>query len=214
MMLNSIKTTNAPEGTVAAKSVKLVEMISSELEHFKSTIQMSNSTYPVQMQTLLTVAVENLHAVSHFKDENQTMLQYSRNLFNKVYEGLKRNERLGNDFGKYEAKKRSTGNYKVQSRHFTLNLYASTDNVKQDYVLFPKGSLTEEISEINEDENEQQSEYESSDSDVSNIEQVETTNHEESYDISDRPDCLTFLLGFTSRSGRCVRVSTKFADMD
>ena len=39
---------------------------------------------------MLTLAVENLHAVSHFKDQTQTMLQYVQNLGNTVYEGLNR----------------------------------------------------------------------------------------------------------------------------
>jgi hypothetical protein len=44
----------------------------------------------LNMHSCLTIAVENLHAVAHFKDETMTMLQYARNLGNTVLEGLKR----------------------------------------------------------------------------------------------------------------------------
>ena len=38
----------------------------------------------------MTVDVENLHAVTQLKDQNPTVLEYSRNLSNAVYESVKR----------------------------------------------------------------------------------------------------------------------------
>ena len=49
-----------------------------------------NTNYEVDLHTCLTVQVENLHAMGHFKDQFPTCLQYARNLANTVYESIKR----------------------------------------------------------------------------------------------------------------------------
>ena len=48
-----------------------------------------NSSYTTDLHSCLTVQVENLHAVGHFKDPFPTLLQYARNLANTVYESIK-----------------------------------------------------------------------------------------------------------------------------
>lgn len=85
------KATNGPEGTVASKTVRSVEMITSELSHLLSVLSTCNqSEYSVDLQSLLTVQVENLHATSHFKEQFPTCLQYARLLSATVYESVKR----------------------------------------------------------------------------------------------------------------------------
>ena len=44
---------------------------------------------------MFTTCVNNLHAVSHFKDATQTHLQYARNLSNTVFAGLERSVNWG-----------------------------------------------------------------------------------------------------------------------
>ncbi len=82
---------NGPEGTVSKKTVDSVKMIHKDLLQLLEIIAI-NPGYeqPINMDTCLTISVENIHAVSHFKDQTMTMQQYARNLGNRVTEGLKR----------------------------------------------------------------------------------------------------------------------------
>ena len=58
------------------------------MSHLQQHIEQHD--YPLHLSTCLTTCVENCHAVTHFKDDTQTHLQYARNLANTVFEGLKR----------------------------------------------------------------------------------------------------------------------------
>ena len=49
----------------------------------------NNPSYLIDLHSCLTVQVENLNAIGHFKDQFQTALQYARNLANTVYESIK-----------------------------------------------------------------------------------------------------------------------------
>ena len=65
-------------------------MILRDLKDLHKFLDNLNPAYPVDLHTCLTVQVENFHAMSHFKDQLQTVLQYARNLANTVYESIKR----------------------------------------------------------------------------------------------------------------------------
>ena len=49
-----------------------------------------NPSSVVDLETCITIAVENAYALGHFKEQAQTQLQYARNLANTVYESIKR----------------------------------------------------------------------------------------------------------------------------
>ena len=84
-------TMNGPQGTVSSKTRSSVTMLCSEMEYLQEVLEEINPQIipSLDLNTLLTISVENLHAVAHFKDQMMTMLQYSRNLTNTVYESLK-----------------------------------------------------------------------------------------------------------------------------
>ena len=69
---------------------KSINMILRGLKDLHKFLDNLNPAYNVDLHTCLTVQVENLHAMSHFKDQLQTTLQYARNLANTVYESIKR----------------------------------------------------------------------------------------------------------------------------
>lgn len=66
-LLDRNRQTNGPEGTVASKTVKSVHMINKGLARLQSNITKINPELTLNPETLLTVKVGNLHAVSHFK---------------------------------------------------------------------------------------------------------------------------------------------------
>ena len=66
-LLGTSKKINGPEGTIASKTVKSVGMINEGLMRLTKNIEMINPVLAFNPEALLTVKVENLHAVSHFK---------------------------------------------------------------------------------------------------------------------------------------------------
>ena len=64
-------------------------MILNGLKDLEASVREHNSSYTIDLYTCLTVQVENLHAMGHFKDQFQTALQYARNLANTVHESIK-----------------------------------------------------------------------------------------------------------------------------
>ena len=46
--------------------------------------------YKIDVYTCLTVQVQNLHAMGHFRGQFPSLLQYAQNLANTVYESIKR----------------------------------------------------------------------------------------------------------------------------
>ena len=80
---NSIKettATNGPEGTVSNKTQVSLKLLEEGMRRLYNSIASINNDYlqDIELSTLLTTAVENLHAVSHFKHETFTALQYSQ----------------------------------------------------------------------------------------------------------------------------------------
>ena len=85
--------TNGPEGTISAKTnVSLLEQLHSGMESLVEVFRM-HADYDMEnlyLSTLLTTMVENLHAVSHFKNNTFSVLQYSMDFGTIVKESLKR----------------------------------------------------------------------------------------------------------------------------
>ena len=65
-------------------------MILNGLKDLEALVKELNPNFAINLYSCLTVQVENLHAVGHFKDQFPTLLQYARNLANTVYESIKR----------------------------------------------------------------------------------------------------------------------------
>ena len=77
-------------GTVSSQTLSSVGMILEGLRALKQLLKELNPAYEVDLHTCLTVQVENLHAIGHFKEQFPTLLEYARNLANTVYESIKR----------------------------------------------------------------------------------------------------------------------------
>ena len=73
--------TNGPEGTVSKKTqVSLVLLEQAGMRRLQDNLKNINEEYlgDIDLRTLLTTLVENLHAVSHLKNETFTALQYAQ----------------------------------------------------------------------------------------------------------------------------------------
>ena len=75
--LNPRAATNGPEGTVFDKTQQSLELLKKGLCRQTDNVKCINPQYfeNVNLATLLTTQVENLHAVSHFKHETLSVLQ-------------------------------------------------------------------------------------------------------------------------------------------
>ena len=71
--------TNGPEGTVSKKTQVSLELLEQGLARLQNNLKSINENFlgNVYLRTLLTI-VENLHAVSHFKNETFGALQDAR----------------------------------------------------------------------------------------------------------------------------------------
>ena len=67
----------------------LVNVILNGLKDLEALVKEHNPSYTIGLHSCLTVQVENLHAVGHFKDQFPTLLQYAQNLANTVYKSIK-----------------------------------------------------------------------------------------------------------------------------
>ena len=86
--LSKASATNGPQGTVSQKTQVSVSLLKKGIDRlYKNVVQFVDD---LLLETLLTTAVENLHAVSHFKHEAFTALTYAQD-FGTIYkESLKR----------------------------------------------------------------------------------------------------------------------------
>ena len=84
--------TNGPEGTVSKKTQVSLELLEQSMARLQNNLKSINEDYlgDVDLRTLLTTIVENLHAVSHFKNETFIALQYARDFGTIAKESLKR----------------------------------------------------------------------------------------------------------------------------
>ena len=72
--------TDGPEGTVSSKTQESLVLLERGTEQLRDNVKNVNEDYlgDIDLRTLLTTQVENLHAVSHFKNETFTALQYAQ----------------------------------------------------------------------------------------------------------------------------------------
>ena len=84
--------TNGPEGTVSKKTQVSLELLEQGMARLQNNLKSIDEDYlgDVDLRTLLTTIVQNLHAVSHFKNETFTALQYARDFGSITKEPLKR----------------------------------------------------------------------------------------------------------------------------
>ena len=77
-------------GTVSSQTLSSVRMILEGLRALEQLLKELSSNYKIDLYTCLTVQVENLHAMGHFKGQFPTLLHYAQNLANTLYESIKR----------------------------------------------------------------------------------------------------------------------------
>ena len=84
--------TNGTEGTVSKKTQVSLELLEQGMARLQNNLKSINEDYfgDVDLRTLLTNIAENLHAVSHLKNETFTALQYARDFGTIAKEYLKR----------------------------------------------------------------------------------------------------------------------------
>ena len=85
--------TGKPSGsqwTISNQTKRSVQRILNGLKDLEAFVKEHNPSFAIDLYFCLTVQVENLHPVGHFKDQFPTLLQYARNLANTVRESIKR----------------------------------------------------------------------------------------------------------------------------
>ena len=78
--MNKILATKGPQGTVSHKTQISLQLLIKETDRLTNNIWILNPAYEefVDLTNLLTTQVDNLHAVSHFKHESFSVLQYAQ----------------------------------------------------------------------------------------------------------------------------------------
>ena len=76
-------------GTVSSQTLSSVRMILDGLRALEQLLKEPSPNYKIDVYTCLTVEVENLHAMGHFKEQFPSLLQYAQNLANTVHESIK-----------------------------------------------------------------------------------------------------------------------------
>ena len=77
-------------GAVSSQTLSSVRMILEGLGALEQLLKEPSPNYRIDVDTCLTVQVENLHAMGHLKEHFPSLLQYAQNLANTVYESIKR----------------------------------------------------------------------------------------------------------------------------
>ena len=83
-------TTNGPQGTIAAKTAASLSLLENGLQRLDKNIDILSPRFSIKPEVCLTIQVENVHAVSHFKQPTCTLLEYARDFGNNMKESLKR----------------------------------------------------------------------------------------------------------------------------
>ena len=96
--------TNGPEGTVSKKTQVSLVLLEQGMRRLQDNVKNINEEYlgDIDLRTLLTTLVENLHAVSHFKNETFTALQYAQDFGTISKESLKRTTKWGAKYFTHE----------------------------------------------------------------------------------------------------------------
>ena len=95
--LKDDSTMNGPQGTVSQKTQTSIDLLLNGVKSLISKVTNVNPNYKdtIDRKTLLTITVENLHAVSHFKHETFDALQYATDFGTISKESLKRITKWG-----------------------------------------------------------------------------------------------------------------------
>ena len=90
--LKETSTTNGTEGTISHQTLTSLALLNEGIDRLSKNIKEINPDFVnnIALQSLLTTQVENLHAVSHFKHETCSFLQYAQDFGTIVKESLKR----------------------------------------------------------------------------------------------------------------------------
>ncbi len=83
------KSTNGPEGTISSQTQESIKLLEEGMEALNRFFR-DFPNYELDISTLLSTVVENLHAVSHFKSETFSYLKYAMDFGSIVKESLKR----------------------------------------------------------------------------------------------------------------------------
>ena len=91
------ETAATTEGTVSSKTQESLVLLERGMEQLRDNVKNVNEDYrdDIDLRTLLTTQVENLHAVSHFKNETFTALQHAQDFGTISKESLKRTTKWG-----------------------------------------------------------------------------------------------------------------------
>ena len=86
--------TDGPEGTLSNNCLKSLELMAQSLRKVENNIK-ALSSYPgfevnLNLESLLTLNVENQDAVTHFKKETVTLYEYAQIFGSSVEGGVKR----------------------------------------------------------------------------------------------------------------------------
>ncbi|CAB4014850.1 Hypothetical predicted protein [Paramuricea clavata] len=83
------KSTNGPEGTISNQTQESIKLLVEGMEALNRIFK-DFPNYELDISTLLSTVVENLHAVSHFKSDTFSYLKYAMDFGSIVKESLKR----------------------------------------------------------------------------------------------------------------------------
>ncbi|KXJ07208.1 hypothetical protein AC249_AIPGENE9328 [Exaiptasia diaphana] len=97
---------NGPEDTISHQTQTSLTLLTKGIERLASNINKINGNFigDMYLKTLLTTQVKNLHAVSHFKHETFSVLEYAQDFDSVVKESL---QRTTNWAAKYYTRDRS-----------------------------------------------------------------------------------------------------------
>ena len=124
-------TINGPEGTVSSKTQESLVLLERGMEQLRDNVKNVNEDYlgDIDLRTLLTTQVENLHAVSHFKNETFTALQHAQDFGTISKESLKRTTKWGAKYFTLEKSYYPVPKSSVELRDVDLMKPPPADNV-------------------------------------------------------------------------------------
>ncbi|CAH3120813.1 unnamed protein product, partial [Pocillopora meandrina] len=124
-------TINGPEGTVSRKTQESLVLLERGMEQLRDNVKNVNEDYlgDIDLRTLLTTQVENLHAVSHFKNETFTALQYGQDFGTISKESLKRTTKWGAKYFTLEKSYYPVPKSSVELRDVNVMKLPPADNV-------------------------------------------------------------------------------------
>ncbi|RMX58878.1 hypothetical protein pdam_00023710, partial [Pocillopora damicornis] len=124
-------TINGPEGTVSSKTRESLVLLERGMEQLRDNVKNVNEDYlgDIDLRTLLTTQMENLHTVSHFKNETFTALQYAQDFGTILKESLKRTTKWGAKYFTLEKSYYPVPKSSVELRDVDLVKPPTADNV-------------------------------------------------------------------------------------